>query len=182
MNDPRCKFWVKGRTSVFPFQIRPWDRIPAFQLTGHMEWEIITQSWETNSNRIQELAALILKAADGERMETPFPLWSLIFPPLRTQGQLKNSTAKNDLDQKKSWTFILSGNTFFCSVVDLAEGWFISVGLKWGELNSPESCLWASDEFLCIVYNRWLADDWCRSTLDMLTPSDTKIVLRGDEA
>ena len=119
MNDPRCKFWVKGRTSVFPFLSQ--DRIPAFQLTGHMEWEIITQSWERNSNSIQELAALILKAADGERMETPFPLWSLIFPPLRRKGQLKNSTAKNYLGPKKSWPFILSGNTFFCSVVDFSR-------------------------------------------------------------
>ena len=44
MNDPHCKFWVKGRTSAFPFQIRSWERISVFQLTGHMEWELITQS------------------------------------------------------------------------------------------------------------------------------------------
>lgn len=150
MNDSRCKFWLKHRTSVFPFPIEVSWQDTSFSTLGHVEWELITQSWETNSNSIQEWKALTLKVADRETMETPFPLWSLMFPPLREKGLLKNSTTKQ-MYNKKILLLLYQGTPF--SVIDLAEGWFIKISLTWGKLYWPIMCLQALMSFFELCTN-----------------------------
>ena len=93
-----------------------------------MEWELTPKT--KKQIQIDSENNLILKDEDRETVEIPFPLWSLISPPpIEEKGQLKNSTTKTIEDQKKNCMLIVSGNTFFCFVIDLAEGRFIDAGL-----------------------------------------------------